>query len=97
MNKLYVAGEFTDVNGQVRIMCDDLVGTSRNWLEPARILGLQPADFILLLRTEYNANITPYRKNGKLSFIGYSWSTLAEARKFKNFLNAKARAKRHMI
>lgn len=97
MSKLYVASEFQSVGGSYHIQCDDLVGTGRNWIEPARILGIAPTEFITLLRNEYNAEIEPYRKDGKLKWIGYSWEHLADARKFKNFLNAKARTKKYMI
>jgi hypothetical protein len=97
MSKLYVASEFKSVSGDIHIQCDDLVGTGRNWIEPARVLGIQPTELIMKLKTEYNAHITPYRKDGKINFIGYSWSNLADARRFKNYLNKIAREKNYMI
>lgn len=97
MSKLYKATEFVSGSGSIHIQCDDLVGTGRNWVEPARILGIQPTELIVMLKTEYNAKVNPYRKDGKISFIGYSWDDLAEARKFKNFLNKLAREKNYQI
>ena len=86
MSKLYVASEFKSVSGDIHIQCDDLVGTGRNWIEPARVLGIQPTELIMKLKTD-----------GKINFIGYSWSNLADARRFKNYLNKIAREKNYMI
>ena len=61
------------------------------------MLGIQPTELVIKLKTEYNANITPYRKDGKISFIGYSWSNRADARRFKNYINKVAREKNYMI
>lgn len=97
MSMLYKATEFTTIDGQTRVICDDLVGTGRNWVEPARVLGISPADLALKLKNEYNANITPYRKNGKITFIGYSWNSLADARRFKNYVNKIARETNYQI
>ena len=97
MSKLYVASEFKSVSGKIHIQCDDLVGTGRNWVEPARILGIQPTELVLKLKTEFKADITSYRKDGKISFIGYSWSNLSDARRFKNYLNKIAREKNYKI
>lgn len=97
MSKVYKASEWTDNGGMVHIQCDDLVGTGRNWVEPARILGLQPADFVIKLKQEFNADIQPYKKNGKVTFIGYSWKSLADARRFKNLINKIAREKNYQI
>lgn len=97
MKKLYKAIDFTTVDGQTRVICEELIGGSRNWIEPARILGIQPTDFILKLKNEYNAKITPYRRDGKIVFIGYYWDNLIEARKFKNHINKMARDKNYCI
>lgn len=97
MSKLYKAGEWIDNGGMIHIQCDDLVGTGRNWIEPARILGIKPAEFVLKLKQEFNAEIHPYKKEGKVSFIGYSWNNLADARRFKNLINKIAREKNYQI
>lgn len=95
--KIYKASEWTDITGKVHVQCDDLVATGRNWIEPAKILGITPSDFIILLKNKFDAYITPYRKDGKISFISYHWDDLSKARKFKNFINAEAKKKSYMV
>ncbi len=97
MSKLYKATEFQGASGRFHIQCDDLVGTGRNWVEPARILGLQPTELIVKLKSEYGATITPYRKDNKVNFIGYSWDNLSNARRFKNYINKVARETNYQI
>ena len=97
MSKLYKATDFTTIDGQTRVLCEDLIGTSRNWIEPARILGIQPTEFIMKLKNEFNANLNPYKTDGKVVFIGYSWNSLAEARRFKNYINKIARETNYQI
>lgn len=97
MSKLYKATDFTTIDGQTRVLCEDLIGTSRNWIEPARILGIQPTEFIMKLKNEFNANLNPYKTDGKVAFIGYSWDNLAEARRFKNYINKIARETNYQI
>ena len=97
MSKLYKATDFTTIDGQTRVLCEDLIGTSRNWIEPARILGIQPTEFIMKLKNEFNANLNPYKTGEKVAFIGYSWDNLAEARRFKNYINKIARETNYQI
>lgn len=94
---LYKSTEWISSSGKVHIQCEDLVGTGTNWITPSRILEMQVTDFILMLKNEYNANIVPYKKDGKISFIGYSWDSLTEARKYKNMINRVAREKKFQI
>lgn len=94
---LYKVSEWVDITGQVYIQCDDLVGTGRNWFEGSKVLGIDVADYISMLRNEYNANISAYRKDGKLSFVGFSWDSLADARKYKNYINKVSREKGYQI
>lgn len=97
MKKVYVASEFSTIEGVYHVQCNDLVGTGRNWIEPARILDITPSELVLMLKNNFNATLVPYKKDGKIAWIGYYWTTLAEARKWKNFINAKARAEKHTI
>lgn len=98
MSKVYKATEWKDLAGNIRIQCDDLVGTGRNWSEPAKILGMKPSDFLASLKEDYEATLVPYRnKEGKLTFVGYHWKSLQKARLFKNKLNKIAREKNYKI
>ena len=98
MNKvLYKAKDWADFSDRHHVQCDDLVGTGRNWIEPARIIGVTPTEFILMLKNSFDADIRPYRRDGKITFIDYSWSRLQDARSFRNFINECAREKDYKI
>lgn len=97
MSKLYKASEWVDLHGMVHVQCDDLVGTGRNWIEPARIMNIKPSEFVIKLREEFKAEITPYRKDNKVLFIGYAWKSLTDARRFKNYINKLSREKDYKI
>lgn len=94
--KIFKLSEYEQC-GEIRVICEDLVGTSRNWREPAKVLGLSTSEFILELKTVYNANLRAYRKDGKVTFVGYGWKSLIDARRFKNAVNRKAREKNYLI
>lgn len=98
MSKLYVAEEWISASGKVNIQSVNLVGTGRNWREPAKILGLSVPDFILKLREEYEAELKVFKnEEGKIMFIDYYWRDLAKARKYKNYINLIARNKNYKI
>lgn len=95
---VYKATEWKSQSGVYHIQCDNLVGTGRNWNEPAKILGITNAEFVKKLVNTYGATIKPYRNvDGKLMWIGYSWKNLAKAREFKNLINKIAREKNYQI
>ena len=85
-------GEYEDCQGKIHIQFDELVGTGKNWFAPARILKMNIPDFVMCLKKDYEAELTVYKDaEGKVSFIGYKWTSLKMARKFKNKINAIAR------
>jgi len=84
--------EYEDFKGMIHIQFDDLVGTGCNWFAPARVLKMSIPDFIMMLKTEYEANLTVYKnEDGSVKFIAYCWTSLTMARKFKNRINKIAR------
>lgn len=89
--------EFEDGVGKIHIQYDELVGTGINWIAPARVLGMDVATFITVLKNDYQADIVFYKKDDKVSFVGYSWTSLVMARKFKNMVNRIAREKKFTL
>lgn len=86
--KLYKAEEWQGADDKWHVGdCSDLGHNSNCWYYPARILGISPAELILLLVNEYGAEC----KWLETTLI-YKWGDLNKARKWKNFINARARA-----
>lgn len=94
---LYKASEYTSQTGRIYIQSEDLVGTGRNWTEGATILGIEISDFLLKIKKEFGAELTPYRKDDKLIYVGFCWTDLTKARKYKNYINRCAREKSYQI
>ncbi len=46
MSILYKVSEWQSAIGEVHIQCEDLVGTGRNWSEPAKVLGISVVDLV---------------------------------------------------
>lgn len=70
----------------------DLGKGSGLWWHPARILGMTAADFITLLVKEYHVDNIQFN-----NILIYSWKKQSDMRKFKNFINKKAREASYMI
>ena len=66
----------------------DLGGVSGYWWIPARILNMDPADYILLLKEQFAPDLLKYTENGVLVF---GWYNELACRKYKNWINKKAR------
>ncbi|MEG0153162.1 MAG: hypothetical protein RR744_08305 [Cellulosilyticaceae bacterium] len=94
---LYKVSEYTSQTGRIYIQSEDLVGTGRNWTEGASILGIEISDFLSKIKREYSAELTPYRRDGELIYVGFYWTDLAKARKYKNYINRCAREKSYQI
>ena len=89
MAHVYKAEEW-ESNG--KWLCGDvsaLAAHSNNWWYPARILGISPVDFVKLLINEFNVKDIHYIKPGGVLY--FAFSSLADCRKYKNFINKKAR------
>ena len=73
----------------------DLPANSGKWWHIANLLSLKPAEYVKLLIEKFNAvNIRYILEKDVLVFY---FSTLGEARKFKNFVNKQARDKNFVI
>lgn len=72
----------------------NLSGNSSSWWIPSRVLGISPADFVLLLINEFNAKVS-YSKEHE--FLHYYWEKQSDMRKFKNYVNTAARRSNFLI
>ena len=77
---------------------DNLSGGSSAWWHPARILGISPADYVSLVINEYKPDqITVLGKDSDNPAFIFAWNSQSAMRKFKNFINSKARAINYQI
>ena len=84
---LYKAEEWQGADGKWHIGCiSDLGKNSNCWYYPARILDISPCDFITLLIEEYDAEC-----HWLGNILIYKWESQTKARKWKNFINKRAR------
>lgn len=91
MGHIYHA-EVWECNG--KYLCGDvsaLAACSNYCWYPAFILNLSPVDFVKLLISKYHA--IDLRYYAKHDVLIYYFSTLEQARKFKNDINKAARLK----
>ena len=65
------------------------------WIVPARLLNMEPADFIQWLIDNYKPD--KWFHNEDYSFVGWGWSSQTQMRKYKNYINKVAREKNFMI
>lgn len=65
------------------------------WVVPSRILGMTADEFLRYLIKEFKPDNVYGRKDG--SFVGWSWKSQAAMRKYKNFINAKAREVNYQV
>lgn len=92
---VYKMEEWQGATGNWYCNClSNIGGGSALWYHPARILNMEPADFLLWLKDTYNPCFY-YRDDG--SFVGYYWESQAEMRKYKNLINKKAREVNYLI
>lgn len=100
MAHMYKASEWTDASRKWHVAdTSDLANDSAAWWIPARILGLSLVDFVLLLKNEYNANITgwyPDSNNGK-SLLLFNWDNYNDAHRYLLYINRIARNKNWTI
>jgi hypothetical protein len=72
--------------------CEHTSSFPRNvqkWVVPARILEMTPADFLKFLMENFKPDKIIH--NEDYSFVGWGWNSQAQMRKYKNFINQKAR------
>lgn len=63
------------------------------WWVPARILDLSLVDYVSLLKDKFNAGNFSFDKN----ILLFSFKSQADARAYKNYINAAARKRNFII
>ena len=81
-----------------RWLCGDVsalaAGSNTWWYVPA-LLNISPVEYVYLLKDKFNATTIHYKT--KYDVLIFSFSTLADCRKFKNYINKIAREKNFVI
>ena len=78
-------------------LCGDvsaLAADSNDWTYPAQILNLSPIDYVKLLINTYNAKV---HYTASANVLIFHFSSLADCRRFKNYINKKARERNFVI
>lgn len=74
---------------------EDLGNHSGRWWVPCRLLEITPEDYIRMLIDDFNvSNIKYYYSSNVLVF---SWDNESDCRKYKNWINKKAREANYMF
>ena len=94
---VYKLSEFQDQGkGYWHCVCVEGLGHSAaQWFVPARILGLSPAAYVKYIIDNFKPDDIYINKEKCLVF--FSWKKQSDMRKWKNFINAKAREKNFQI
>ena len=93
---LYQQTEWQSLTGAWHCNCvDKLSNGSGAWYLPARLLELTPAEFIDFLITNFKPDHFSYDK--EKCFCCWSWNNQTDMRKYKNYINKKAREKNFQI
>lgn len=74
---------------------EDLGNHSGAWWIPAHVLGITISDYVKKLIFEFKVAECRYDKEH--NFLHFSWIKEADARKYKNYINAEARKKQFII
>lgn len=93
---LYQMKEWETISNKWHCNCvDNLAQGSGEWYLPARILGISPAAYLEYVIKNFKPDDIYANKEKCLVF--FSWNSQADCRKFKNFINRKAREKNFQI
>lgn len=95
MGHIYFMTEW-ESNG--KWLCGDvsaLAADSNTWWYPCTLLGITPVEFVKLLIDKYN--VTDIHYEFKYDVLIYRFSSLADCRRFKNYINKQAREKNFVI
>ena len=96
MKRLYKASEWQSGSGQWYVNdVQDVTSIASQWWIPTKILEITPVEFLDLLINNFHAQHVHY--DLEYDVLIYSFATQAEARKYKNWINKKAREKQFMI
>lgn len=78
--------------------CGDVSALEKNsntWWYPCTLLDITPVEFVKLLIDKYN--VTDIHYEFKYDVLIYRFSSLADCRRFKNYINKQAREKNFVI
>ncbi len=81
-----------------RWLCGDtssFVNKSNTWWYIPNLLGISSVDYIMLLKDKFHATYIRYKV--EYDVLIFSFDTLADCRKFKNYINKVAREKKFYI
>ncbi len=77
---------------------EDLAGMSGLWWIPCHILDIAPIDFVQMLIEDFNAEVRYIHNEDYFKdILIYSFKNNADARKYRLFINQKAREKQFYI
>lgn len=91
--QLFQMTEWVSPTGKWHCACvSNLKENSSAWYLPARILGISPAEYLLFVIENYKPDdISVLNKDSNDLIILFSWNEQKNMRKFKNYINKKAR------
>ena len=96
MAQLYKLDEWQGNSGYWFCECTSIASPNIvKWVVPARLLNMDPADFLKWLIDEYKPDMVHYNKD--CSFVCWGWENQTQMRKYKNMINRIAREKHFMI
>ena len=78
--------------------CGDVSHLAKNsnaWYHGARILGIPPAAFIKKLIEDFKPD--DFYHSSDYSFCCWSWKNQSQMRRYKNWINAAARAAKYEV
>ena len=96
MSELYKLVEWQSESGLWH--CEHTSSFPQNvvkWVIPARLLYMEPVDFIKYLIKEFEPDVIHH--NEDCSFVGWAWYNQTKMRKYKNFINRIAREQNFKI
>lgn len=73
----------------------DLNSIAAKWWVPARILNLSLYDYVVLLKDSFNATGFKYDENTDV--LIFHFTSQADARKYKNYINKIARERNYIV
>lgn len=96
MSHLYVTSEWQGANGRWYVNdVTDFTSVACKWWAPVRLLDMTPIEYVLMLKNNFKASKFRYTKEKNV--LIFSFATQADARKYKNFINKKAREKQFIL
>ena len=85
-------------SGTGKWLCGDvsaLAAGSNLWWYVPRLLNISCTDYILLLKEKYN--VTDFHFSIEKNVLIFSFNTLSDCRKFKNYINKIAKERNFII